>query len=58
MRSLREQGQRTNHEPWMLDDPDSEFLIVDSTIIRAQQHAPAAKKAGLKIRPLAVPAGA
>jgi transposase len=39
------------------DDPDFEYLIVDSTIIRAHQHAAgAAKKGGLKIRPLAVPA--
>jgi hypothetical protein len=35
------------------DDPDFEYLIVDSTIIRAHQHAAGAKK-GLKIRPLAV----
>lgn len=31
---------------------DFEYLIVDSTIIRAHQHAAGAKK-GLKIRPLA-----
>jgi hypothetical protein len=36
----------------MSDDPDFEYLIVDSTIIRAHQHAAGAKK-GLKIRPLA-----
>lgn len=36
----------------MSDDPDFEYLIVDSTIIRAHQHASGAKK-GLKIRPLA-----
>ena len=36
----------------MADDPDFEYLIVDSTIIRAHQHASGAKK-GLKIRPLA-----
>ena len=35
------------------DDPDFEYLIVDSTIIRAHQHASGAKR-GLKIRPLAV----
>ncbi len=34
------------------DDPDFEYLIVDSTIIRAHQHASGAKK-GLKIRPSA-----
>ena len=36
------------------DDPDFEYLIVDSTIIRAHQHAAGAKK-GLKIRPSADP---
>jgi putative transposase len=39
-------------------DPDFEYLIVDSTIIRAHQHAAGAKKGGLKIRPLAAPAAA
>jgi transposase len=33
-------------------DPDFEYLIVDSTIIRAHQHASGAER-GLKIRPLA-----
>jgi putative transposase len=37
----------------MSDDPDFEYLIVDSTIIRAHQHASGAKKGGLKIKPLA-----
>ena len=37
----------------MADDTDFEYLIVDSTIIRAHQHAAGAKKGGLKIRPLA-----
>ena len=32
------------------DDPDFEYLIVDSTIVRAHQHASGAKK-GLLIRP-------
>jgi transposase len=32
------------------DDPDFEYLIVDSTIIGAHQHASGAK-GGLKIRP-------
>jgi transposase len=35
----------------MSDDPDFEYLIVDSTIIRAHQHAAGAKK-GLKIKTL------
>ena len=39
----------------MANDPDFEYLIVDSTIVRAHQHAAGAKK-GLKIRPLADPA--
>ena len=34
----------------MSDDPDFEYFIVDSTIIRAHQHAAGAKKGGLKIR--------
>lgn len=38
----------------MSDDPDFEYLIVDSTIVRAHQHAAGAKKGGLKIRRLAV----
>ncbi|CQR83813.1 transposase (plasmid) [Paracoccus aminovorans] len=41
----------------MSDDADFEYLIVDSTIIRAHQHASGAKK-GLKIRPLADPVAA
>ena len=32
------------------DDPDFEYLILDSTIVRAHQHATGAK-GGLKIRP-------
>lgn len=40
----------------MSDDPDFEYLIVDSTIVRAHQHAAGAKKGGLKIRHLAAPA--
>jgi transposase len=39
----------------MADDPDFEYLIIDSTIVRAHQHAAGAKK-GLAIRPLAAPA--
>ena len=40
------------------DDPDFEYLILDSTIVRAHQHATGAKKRGLKIRPLAAHAAA
>ncbi len=32
----------------MSDDPDFEYLIVDSTIVRAHQHAAGAKKGGLR----------
>ncbi len=39
------------------DDPDFEYLIIDSTVVRAHQHAAGAKKA-LAIRPSAAPAGA
>jgi putative transposase len=42
----------------MADDPDFEYLIVDSTIIRAHQHAAGAKKGGLTIRLLAARAAA
>jgi transposase len=42
----------------MSEDPDFEYLIVDSTIVRAHQHASGAKKGGLKIRPSAAPAAA
>jgi putative transposase len=39
----------------LADDPDFEYLIVDSTIVRAHQHA-TGKKGGLKIAPLGVAA--
>jgi putative transposase len=39
----------------MADDPDFEYLIVDSTIVRVHQHAAGAKR-GLKIRRSADPA--
>ena len=35
----------------MSDDTDFEYLIVDSTIVRAHQHAAGAKKGGLTIGP-------
>ena len=35
------------------DDPDFEYLILDSTVVRAHQHAAGAKKGGLAIRRLA-----
>ena len=42
----------------MSDDPDFEYLIVDSTIVRALQHAAGAKKGGLKIKRSAARAAA
>lgn len=39
------------------DDPDFEYLIVDSTIVRAHQHA-SGGKGGLTIKPSAVRAAA
>jgi transposase len=42
----------------MSDDPDFEYLIVDSTIVRAHQHAAGAQKGGLKIAPSGAPAAA
>jgi putative transposase len=32
----------------MADDPDFEYVMIDSTIVRAHQHA-AGKKGGLKL---------
>ena len=37
-----------------LQDPDLEWLIIDSTVVRAHQHA-AGKKGGEAMRPSAVP---
>ena len=34
----------------LVDDPDFEYLMIDSTVVRAHQHA-AGAKGGLKIRP-------
>ena len=42
----------------MSDDPDFEYLIVNSAIVRAHQHAAGAKKGGLKIRRLVATAAA
>ena len=40
----------------LADDPDFEYLILNSTVVRVHQHAAGAKK-GLTIRPSAAPAG-
>jgi transposase len=56
-------GQPLSKEVWLrmfealADDPDFEYLIVDSTIVRAHQHASGAK-GGLRIRPSGVRAAA
>jgi putative transposase len=39
----------------LADDPDFEYVIIDSTIVRAHQHA-TGKKGGLKIAPSAAAA--
>ncbi len=39
----------------MSSDPDFEYILVDSTIVRAHQHSAGAQKGGLKLRPSAVP---
>ena len=36
------------------EDPDLEYLIIDSTIVRAHQHASGAQKGGAKMRRSAV----
>ena len=41
----------------LVDDPDFEYLIIDSTIVRAHQHA-AGAKGGPKIKPSDVRAAA
>jgi transposase len=41
-----------------LRDPDLEWVIIDSTVIRAHQHAAGAEKKGAPIRPWAAPGAA
>ena len=41
-----------------LQDPDLEGVILDSTVIRAHQHAAGAEEKGASIRPWAVPGAA
>ncbi len=41
-----------------LQDPDLEWVILDSTVIRAHQHAAGAEEKGASIRPWAVPGAA
>ena len=42
----------------LVEDPDFEYLIIDSTIVRAHQHAAGAKKGGAKMRRSGVRAAA
>lgn len=42
----------------MADDPDFEYPIINSTVVRAHQHAAGAKRVGLKIKPSGVRAAA
>lgn len=39
----------------MSADRDFEYILVDSTIVRAHQHSAGAQKGGLKLRPSVVP---
>jgi hypothetical protein len=50
LQPLKHQGRLVSHLRGGSDDPDFEYLIVDSTIVRAHQHAAGAKKGGLKMR--------
>ena len=42
----------------LMESPDFEYLIIDSTIVRAHQHAAGAKKGAAKMRRSAVRAAA
>jgi transposase len=42
----------------LIEDPDSEYLIIDSTIVRAHQHAAGGQKGGAKMRRSGVRAAA
>jgi len=42
----------------LVESPDFEYLIIDSTIVRAHQHAAGAKKGGAKMRRSGVRAAA
>jgi transposase len=50
LQSMERQGVWRRIFEAVSDDPDFEYLIVDSTIVRAHQHAAGAKKGGLKIK--------
>jgi transposase len=42
----------------LMEDPDFEYLIIDSTIVRVHQHAAGAKKGGARMRRSGVHAAA
>jgi putative transposase len=42
----------------LAEDPDFEYLIIDSTVVRAHQHAAGAKRGAAKIRRLGARAAA
>jgi transposase len=42
----------------LAEDPDFEYLIIDSTLVRAHQHAAGAKSGAAKIRRLGARAAA
>jgi len=42
----------------LAEDPDFEYLIIDSTVVRAHQHASGAKRGAAKIRRLGARAAA
>jgi putative transposase len=50
LQPVEHQGRLVSMFEAMSDDPDFEYLIIDSTIVRAHQHAAGAKKGGLKIK--------
>ena len=39
-------------------DPDNEYVMIDSTIVRAHQHSAGARKKGAKSKPSAAPEAA
>ena len=40
----------------LADDPDNEYAMIDSTIVRAHQHSAGARKKGARIKPSDDPA--
>jgi putative transposase len=44
LQPVEHKGRLVSDVRAMSDDPDFEYLIIDSTIVRAHQHAAGAKK--------------